>query len=77
MAPQNILTQRPPCIEVIDDDMAAVLRAKTPAERLTIAWNIWRFARDTIRRNVAAQHPDWSADEVQRETARRLLHGAG
>jgi hypothetical protein len=50
------------------------LRSKTPAERLAIAWGMWTFARDTLRRSVAAQHPDWSEDEVNREAARRLAH---
>ena len=68
---------RVPCIEVVDDRMADVLRAKSPAERLAISWGMWRFARDTIRRVVADQHPDWSEDEVKREAARRLVHGAG
>ena len=32
-------------IEVIDDVMAAVLREKTPAERLAISNGMWRSAR--------------------------------
>lgn len=64
-------------IEVVDDDMAAILREKTSAERLEIAFGMWRFARDTLRRVVAVEHPEWSADQLQREVARRLLHGAG
>jgi hypothetical protein len=69
------MPQRPPCIEIVDEKMAQVLRAKSPAERLEIAFSLWRFARDTIRRNVAREHPDWPDDRVQRETARRLLSG--
>jgi hypothetical protein len=61
---------------VLDDKMAAILRNKSPAERLASAFSMWRFARDTIRRNVARQHPGWSAAEVDREVARRMSHGA-
>jgi len=68
---------RPPCIEVVDDLMADVLRAKSPAERLAISYGMWRFARDTIRRVVAGQHPDWSDEEVKREATRRLVYGVG
>ena len=63
-----------PCIEDLDPEMVKVLRAKPPAERLSIAWGLWTFARDTLRRTVAAQHPDWSEYEVHCEAARRLLH---
>ena len=65
---------RPLVIECVDDDMAALLRTKTSAERTQIAYHLWRFARDTIYHQVASQHPDWSPEEVQRETGRRLLH---
>ncbi|NQT15063.1 MAG: hypothetical protein HQ582_20065 [Planctomycetes bacterium] len=71
------LFNRPPCIEVVDDLMADVLRAKSPAERLAISFGMWRFARDTIRRVVAGQHPDWSDEKIKREATRRLVHGAG
>jgi F0F1-type ATP synthase epsilon subunit len=65
---------RTPCIELVDPDMVRILRSKTPAERLAIAWGMWTFARDTLRRSVAAQHPDWSEIEVNREAARRLVY---
>lgn len=67
---------RPPCVEVVEPMMAQVLRSKTPAERLAIAWGLWRFARDTLRRSTAAQHPDWSEDEINREAVRRLVPDA-
>ena len=68
------LPARPPCIEDLDPQMVEVLRAKTPAERLAIAWGLWKFARDTLRRSVAAQHPDWSEYDVHCEATRRLVH---
>lgn len=62
--------------DAVDDKMAEILRAKSPADRLAIAGGMWRYARDTILRVVRAEHPEWSSDQVQRETAKRLLHGA-
>ncbi len=62
--------------EVLDDRMAAILRTKSPAERLAIAFGMWRFARDTLRRNIAREHPDWSDAEVAQQVARRISHGA-
>lgn len=64
-------------IEVIDDEMAEMLRAKTGAERLQIASGLFASARRMIASQLAAEHPDWDAARVQEETARRLLHGAG
>jgi hypothetical protein len=61
--------------DAVDDTMAMILRSKTPAERLEIAFGMWRYARNTILRIVQAEHPEWDPVEVQRETARRLLHG--
>jgi Rv0078B-related antitoxin len=61
---------------MIDDAMAAILRQKTPAERLAIANGMWRFARDMLRATITRQHPEWSEEEVNRMVARRLSHGA-
>lgn len=65
-----------PHFKVMNDAMAAILRQKTEAERLAIAFGMWRFARDMIQANVAAEHPDWTPEQVQRVVARRLSHGA-
>jgi hypothetical protein len=63
-------------IEMIDDAMVEVLRQKTDAERFAMIDQMWRFARDLIRNNLRRDHPEWSEDQIQRETARRLSHGA-
>lgn len=63
-------------IEMVDDAMAAVLRRKTPAERLAIAFGLWRSARTLLRGQLASLHPDWSTAQLDREVARRLSHGA-
>ena len=63
-------------MEILDDAMADILRRKTPAERLAIANGMWKFARDMLRANLVREHPDWTAEEVNRMVARRLSHGA-
>jgi len=63
-------------VEVVDDDMARVLRSKTGAERLKIAFGMFTSARRMLLSHLAASHPDWSQDEILREAARRLSHGA-
>jgi hypothetical protein len=61
--------------EVMDEGMVEVLRKKTPAERLAIAQGMWRYARDLLRATLWGQHRDWSEEQINRETARRLSHG--
>jgi len=63
-------------IEVIDEEMAAVFRAMTGAQRLKIASDMFSSARRMILSHLAAEHPDWDEQRLQQETARRLSHGA-
>ena len=63
-------------IEVVDDDMARILRSKTGAERLKIANDLFASARRMIVSHLAAEHPDWDEERIQRETSRRISHGA-
>ncbi len=63
-------------IEVVDDLMAGILRAKTAAERIRIGFDIWVSTRDMLRVHLSKTHPDWGAEKVNQETARRLSHGA-
>jgi hypothetical protein len=67
---------RPLNIEMMDDAMAEVLRAKSPAERLAIADGMWRSAVRMIEAILRAERPDWTDDEIRREIARRMSHGA-
>ena len=63
-------------IEVMDDAMAEVLRAKSGAERLQIASGIYASARQMLTSFLREQHPEWQEPMLQREVARRLSHGA-
>ena len=61
--------------DVIQPDMVRVLAAKSEAERLRIAWGMWRSAYRMVQRIVAMELPDLSADEQQQVVARRMSHG--
>jgi len=62
--------------EVVGEEMAQVFRGMTGAQRLKIANDMFNSARRMIASHLAAEHPDWDEQQVQRETARRLSHGA-
>jgi len=59
----------------IDEEMVAVLAGKTEAERLRIAWRMWRSARNMIERMVALENCDLSVEEQRRIVASRMSHG--
>jgi hypothetical protein len=63
-------------IDCVDDEVAAVLRRKTGAERLAIASAMYASARRMIRSTLRAEHPDWAQEQIDREAVRRLSHGA-
>ena len=52
--------------------MVEVMRSKTPAERLAIAFRMWDSARVMVLANVRRQNPDWSEDEIEQEVAARM-----
>jgi hypothetical protein len=47
-------------IEVVEHDMAAILRSKSEAERLRIGWGMWASARAMLDNLLQREHPDWS-----------------
>jgi hypothetical protein len=61
-------------IEVVDDDMARVLAAKSGAERLAIAFGMFESAQEMLTSHLESCHPDWSRVRIDREVARRLSH---
>jgi hypothetical protein len=63
-------------IEVLSEEMAAVLREKTGAERLAIADRLYTNARHMLLHHLRARYPEWDDHQVGREAARRLSHGA-
>ncbi|MDB5355639.1 MAG: hypothetical protein JWN24_2092 [Phycisphaerales bacterium] len=63
-------------IEVVDDAVAEILRRKTPAERVAMAFAANRTIRLVIEGHLRTQHPDWDRARVMQEVARRMTRGA-
>lgn len=62
--------------DIVDDEMARILRGMTGAERLKIANDMFVSARRMLASHLAAEHPDWDQDRIEQEAARRISHGA-
>lgn len=60
-------------VEMVDWDVAHILRAKTPAERLAMGLECNDAARALLACRLGSQFPDWTAAEIQKEVARRML----
>ena len=60
-------------IEVVDRRVAAILAAKTPAERIALANSAHRCARIMVMSRVRQLYPNWSAQQQHREFLRRFL----
>ncbi len=71
--PNNVEPQK---IEVIDEQLAAVLRKTTPADRVEMISAANRTARILAAAGIRFQHPDWSEADVQAEVIRRVCGGA-
>ncbi|QEH35451.1 hypothetical protein OJF2_40030 [Aquisphaera giovannonii] len=63
-------------IEVIDRGYAAILAARTPAERAWMIGDCHRSARILLAAGERVRHPDRTEDQVARTASRRLLDGA-
>lgn len=61
-----------PHFEMVSEEMAAILRQKTGAERLEIAFGMIRSARAMIENHLRSQHPDWEEAKIQQEASRRI-----
>ncbi|HEX5720256.1 MAG TPA: hypothetical protein VF179_29140 [Thermoanaerobaculia bacterium] len=61
--------------DVVDDEMASILRRMTGAERLKIASDMFASARRMLASHLAAEHPEWDQERIELETARRISHG--
>lgn len=62
----------PKRIEVVDEAVAAILRTKTPAERIALAFDAFETAWQMTTAQIMRQNPSWPEDRVRTETARRL-----
>jgi len=64
-------------IEVVDDAIVEVLRRKQPWERVAMVGEANRTVRLLMAGGIRSRHPDWTAEQVRREVARRMLGGTG
>ena len=69
--------KRRPCVEILDEAIVAVLRKKTPAERLAMAFDAERTMLLLLEAHLRWRHPDWDAQQVAREIARRRNRESG
>jgi len=69
------MSTRQPVVEMMDPMMVEVMRSKTPAERLAIAFRMWRSVRVMLRGVLQQEHPEWSDEMTNQEIARRISHG--
>jgi hypothetical protein len=63
-------------IEVIDRAYAALLAAKTPAERLAMVFEAHRTARILAEAGARHLHPEWTDEQIRAEAVRRIMYGA-
>lgn len=63
-------------VEVIDRAYAAMLAAKTPAERLSMVAEAHRTARMLAEAGARYLHPEWTEEQIRSEVVRRMMHGA-
>jgi hypothetical protein len=61
--------------DFLDDITLEILKKKTPAERVLMAGKMWTSARVILRGAISTEHPDWTADQVNREIAKRMSGG--
>lgn len=63
-------------IEVLDPELARVLRQKTPAQRVAMVGQANRTARQLCRAAIRRRHPDWNDTAIEQDVAQRMLgHG--
>ncbi len=62
-------------IEVVDEAVAAILRSKTPAEWLAMAFDAFETAWQTTTAQVQRHFPSWPEDLARLEVARRISGG--
>jgi len=62
-------------IELLDPEVVAMLKAKSPAEKLEMAFKIQKFTRGVLFSRIRSQHPDWTETEIGKAVAQRMSRG--
>lgn len=61
-----------PCVEIIEAEMVEALRQIPPSRKLSQMFGMWDFALTVMKASIRAEHPDWTAEQIQREILRRM-----
>ena len=64
-------------IEAVHPEVARALRTMSGMERLRLAHETWELTRHRLAAYLAAQHPEWRQEDIERHVARRLLRDSG
>ena len=64
--------QQLPHIEVLDAQMVAILRTKTPTQKIAMISAAHRTARMLATAGARYLHPDWTEEQMQAEVLRRM-----
>ena len=64
-------------IDRMDQATLDLLRNKTPAEKLAIAFDCNRMMRLRLEGHLRTYHPDWTNEQITAEIARRMARGTG
>jgi len=62
-------------IEILDPVVAAILRSKSPQERIQQAYGCNRLVRERLTSHFAFEHSEWSTEQITKAVAERLLNG--
>jgi hypothetical protein len=63
-------------VEVIDRRHAAILAAKTPAERAWMIGDCHNSARIVLAAGERIRHPSWTEQQISRAVSKRFVDGA-
>lgn len=63
-------------LEILDEKMIEILKQKSPQERLSIAFNLWKTARKFLVNHLKNTHPDWDEEKIRMEVLKRFLYGS-
>ena len=63
-------------IEVLDEDIAKILKTKSHADRIRIGFSLWTSSCNMLRSHLKSSHPDWSKEKVDSEVVRRFSRGS-
>jgi hypothetical protein len=60
-------------IEVMDADMAELLRRTPGVQRVQSVFDMHEFSREMLLKSLRSRHPEWSEEQVRAEAIRRLF----